>query len=245
MAELVLRNDIDGACFLTLNRPKVLNALNVDLFTELREHVGELEREGTDISCVVLRGAGRAFSAGHDLGDIKGGEKLPEPHFQANIIDRLSKLPQPVIGSIHGYCYTGALELALASDIIITTHSTKFGDTHSQWGLSPLWGMTQRLPRRIGLSKAKEMMFTSASYSGTEALAMGLADRCVDDDKLEEETALLVKAISTNSPHTNKINKEILLETDGMELEEGLDHELDTSPGMCEDGPARLAAFKK
>ena len=166
-------------------------------------------------------------------------------HFQAKIIERLSQLPQPVIASVHGYCYTGALELALAADLIITTPSTKFADTHSKWGLSPLWGMTQRLPRRVGLSKAKEMMFTSATYLGTEALAIGLADRCVPDDKLEEVTAALVTAISANSPHTNKINKEILCETDGMELEDGLDHELDNSPGLCTDGVERLAAFKK
>jgi enoyl-CoA hydratase/carnithine racemase len=245
MTELVLRSDIEGACFLTLNRPEVLNALNLELFAELRAHVEALERAGTDISCVVLRGAGRAFCSGHDLVDIKEGEKLPEPHYQARIIDRLSKLPQPLIASIHGYCFTGGLELALAADLIITTPSTKFGDTHSKWGLSPLWGMTQRLPRRVGMSKAKEMMFTSGSYSGTEALAMGLADRCVPDDKLEEETTALVSAISANSPHTNKINKEILIETDGMELEEGLDYELDTSPGLCVDGLDRLATFSK
>jgi enoyl-CoA hydratase len=245
MAELVLRNDIEGACFLTLNRPEVLNALNLDLFTELRSLTSDLERAGTDVNCVILRGAGRSFCAGHDLDDIKEGEKLPEPHYQARIIDRLSKLPQPVIASVHGYCYTGGLELALAADLIITTPSTKFGDTHSKWGLSPVWGMTQRLPRRVGMSKAKEMMFTSGSYTGTEALAMGLADRCVPDDKLEEATAALVGVISANSPHTNKINKEILAETDGMELEEGLDHELDVSPGLCADGPERLAQFKK
>ena len=81
--------------------------------------------------------------------------------------------------------------------------------------------------------------------AGFIALAMGLADRCVPEDKLEEATAALVREISANSPHTNKVTKEILAETDGMELEEGLDHELDASPGICADGPERLAQFKK
>lgn len=245
MAQLILREDVDHACFLTLNRPDVLNALNVELFMELRGHVTDLASSSTALRCVVLRGNGRAFSAGHDLRDIRKGEVLPEPHFQAKIIESITHLPQPVIAAVHGFCYTGALELALAADLIITTPSTKFADTHSQWGLSPLWGMTQRLPRRVGLAKAKEMMFTSATYSGEEAVRMGLAERCVPDDRFAEETRELVGSITKNSPYTNAIDKRLLRETDGMDLVTGLAHELKHSPGACEDMAERLSAFGK
>jgi len=128
-----------------------LNALNVALFQQLSRHVDALRDQVNEVACVVLRGAGKAFSAGHDLKDIQKGEHAPEPHYQARTIQALAELPLPVIASVGGHCYTGGLELALAADIMIAGRSAKFGDTHSKWGLSPLWGMTQRLPRRVGL----------------------------------------------------------------------------------------------
>jgi enoyl-CoA hydratase/carnithine racemase len=245
MSELVIREDVGGACYLTLNRPDVLNALNVPLFAALSKHAEAIAASGRELRCVVLRGAGRAFCAGHDLKDIKEGEQLPEPHYQARIIDRLADLPQPLVAMIHGHCYTGGLELALAADVIITSKSAKFADTHGKWGLSPVWGMTQRLPRRVGHSKAKEMMFTSRSYGGEQAAAMGLADLCVDDELLADATESLVADIVANSPHTNAVAKRILDATASMDLEHGLAYELDHSPGVCPDAAERLARFAK
>src|SRR3984885_579630 len=118
MSNLVVREDKDGLATLTLNRPEKLNALNVELFSQLDNHVNQLAKEERNIGAVVVRGAGRCFSAGHDLADIAAGEKLPRPNFQAGIIERLANLPQPVITAVHGHCYSGALELALAGDII-------------------------------------------------------------------------------------------------------------------------------
>ena len=150
MTDLVTRTDKDGLCTLTLNRPEKLNALNVPIFVQLRAHVDEIAALTETIGCVVLRGAGRAFSAGHDLKDIQAGERPPRPHFQAETVSCLANLPQPVIVAVHGHCYTGALELALAGDLLIASASARFADTHSRWGLTPLWGMSQRLPRRVG-----------------------------------------------------------------------------------------------
>ena len=160
MDELVIREDRDGATTLTLNRPEKLNALNVDLFRALDAQVERLERESETTGLVIVRGAGRCFSAGHDLGDIAAGERLPRPNFQAGIIERLAGLPQPVISAVHGHCYTGALELALAGDIVFASENARFADTHARWALTPVWGMSQRLPRRVGTYKAREMMFT-------------------------------------------------------------------------------------
>ena len=152
---LVLREDRGGAATLTLNRPEKLNALNVALFAELDEHIARLEAEPESVGLVIVRGAGRCFSAGHDLADISAGERLPRANFQAGIIERLANLPQPVITAVHGHCYTGALELALAGDLIIAAESAKFADTHAKWALTPVWGMSQRLPRRVGTYKAR------------------------------------------------------------------------------------------
>ena len=130
MSDLVTRTDEDGLCTLTLNRPDKLNALNVPMFVQLHAHVDEIAGQTETVGCVVLRGAGRAFSAGHDLKDIRAGEKPPHPHFQAETVTSLANLPQPVIVAVHGHCYTGALELALAGDLLIASASATCGEPH-------------------------------------------------------------------------------------------------------------------
>ena len=159
------------------------------------------------LGVVVLKGSGRCFSAGHDLKDIGEGENPPHPHFQSETIEHLANLPQTVITAVHSHCYTGALELALAGDIILAAESAKFADTHAKWALTPIWGMSQRLPRRIGLAKAKEMMLTTRTYSAREALSMGLANICVPDDGFEQEIEALAREILANSWFSNRANK--------------------------------------
>ena len=179
MIRTVLRDDRDGVAHLTLNRPDKLNALNMEVFQALEAYVKDVADR--PVRAVVLRGAGRCFSAGHDLRDIATGEKPPRANYQSHVIQMLADLPLPVISAVHGHCYTGALELALAGDIILAAESAKFGDTHAKWALTPVWGLSQRLPRRVGTYKAREMMFTCRTYSGRQALEMGLANDCVAD----------------------------------------------------------------
>lgn len=228
---------------LTLNRPDKLNALNVEMFVELRAHVDRLAQETDAIGLVVVRGAGKCFSAGHDLADIAKGERPPKPNFQADTIERLAILPQPVISAVHGHCYTGALELALAGDLIFAAESAKFADTHARWALTPAWGMSQRLPRRVGVAKAREMMLTCRTYSGAEALAMGLANYCVPDQAFDVELRALGETILGNSWFSHRANKRLLAETDGLPLAAGLAHEVYRSEGVGPDVRERIAAF--
>jgi len=239
---LVERSDRDGAATLTLNRPDKLNALNVALFAELDAHVADLERDD-GVGLVIVRGAGRCFSAGHDLSDIATGERLPRANFQAGIIERLANLPQPVISAVHGHCYTGALELALAGDIILAAESAKFADTHAKWALTPVWGMSQRLPRRVGTYKAREMMFTCRTYPGREAAAIGLANECVADDAFDARLAALAAEILANSWFSHRANKRLVIETDGLPLGQGLAHEVFRGRGRGPDMEARIAGF--
>src|SRR5260370_7600974 len=148
MAGLVLREDRDGLATLTLNRPEKLNSLNVEMFVELRAHVDQIANETDRIGLVVVRGAGKCFSAGHDLADIAKGERPPKPNFQSEAIERLANLPQPVISAVHGHCYTGALQLALAGDLIVASGSAKSPHTHPPYALTPLSRLTHRPPRR-------------------------------------------------------------------------------------------------
>jgi enoyl-CoA hydratase/carnithine racemase len=245
MDDLVIREDSDGAAALILNRPDKLNALNVDLFRALDAQVARLEGETESVGLVIVRGAGRCFSAGHDLGDIAAGERLPRPNFQAGIIERLANLPQPVISAVHGHCYTGALELALAGDIVFASANAKFADTHARWALTPVWGLSQRLPRRVGTYKAREMMFTCQTYSGEQAAAMGLANMCVPDDAFDAELATLAKTILANSWFSHRANKRLLVDTDGLTLKAGLAHEVFRGAGRGPDMEARIASFGK
>jgi enoyl-CoA hydratase/carnithine racemase len=243
MSDLVLRQDVDGAATLTLNRPDKLNALNVELFAALAAEVERIERQTDSVGVVVLRGAGRCFSAGHDLADIATGERLPAPHFQSKIIERLANLPQPVITAVHGHCYTGALELALAGDIIVAAESARFADTHAKWALTPVWGMSQRLPRRVGTYKAREMMFTCRTYAGRKAAEIGLANLCVPDAEFDAQIAALTAQILANSWFSHRANKRLLRETDGLALEAGLAHEVYYGEGRGPDMHDRIAGF--
>jgi enoyl-CoA hydratase/carnithine racemase len=245
MTSLVVREDKDGLATLTLNRPEKLNALNVELFSQLDNHVNQLAKEERNIGAVVVRGAGRCFSAGHDLADIAAGEKLPRPNFQAGIIERLANLPQVVISAVHGHCYTGALELALAGDIIFAAESAKFADTHAKWALTPVWGLSQRLPRRVGTYKAREMMFTCRTYGGREAAAMGLANICVADADFDAAIDDLIAQITANSSFSHAANKRLLMATDGMAQTAGLAHEIYRGEGRGPDMAQRIAAFTR
>lgn len=242
MADLVLREDVGGLCTLTLNRPDKMNALSVPLFGELDAHMSAVGADD-EVRCVVLRGAGRCFSTGNDMEGMTDREVAGPPDFQSHVVQRLARLPQPVIAAVHGHCYTGALELALAADLIVASRSARFGDTHARFSLVPIWGMTQRLPRRVGTYKAREMMFTCRAYSGDEALAMGLAASCVEDDAFDAAVAELAASILAQSPHSQRAIKRLLLETDGMPLDAGLAHEIYNSPGQGADMMDRVAAF--
>lgn len=243
MAQQVLRDDHEGCTTLTLNRPDALNALSPSMFVELRAHLDDLAAQADEIGVVILTGAGRSFSAGNDLKAIQAGETAPSPHFQAETIDAMEALPQPIIGAVHGHCYTGSLELALGCDLIVAGESAKFCDTHGKWGMSPTWGMGSRLPRRIGVQRAKEMMFSGRVVTGPEAEQIGLALECVPDDELMARVHALAAGFLANSWFTLRADKMLVngaLERPGAD---GPRWERANSPGRGPDMEQRLADF--
>jgi enoyl-CoA hydratase/carnithine racemase len=238
---LVLRSDRDGLVTLTLNRPDKLNALTPGSFAALRGHLDAIAADES-VRCVVLAGAGRSFCAGHDLSSIAGGERAPSRHFEPETVDALEQLPQPTIARIHGHCFTGGLELALACDLLIAAESTQLGDTHGQWGLVPVWGMSVRLPERVGRSTAKELMFTSRRIDGTTAASIGLVDRAVPDDELDAAVDALAAEILRNSPGTNRRVKRLLADHADPARTAALLHERARPYGVPEDMQTRLSA---
>jgi enoyl-CoA hydratase/carnithine racemase len=243
MNEVVERRDVGGVATLTLNRPEALNALSPQLFIALRAHVDAIAADTEGVGCVVLCGAGRSFSSGNDLRAIQAGETAPTPQFQAETLDAIEAMPQPVIAAVRGHCYTGALEVALVCDLLIASETAKFADTHGKWGMTPTWGMSQRLPRRVGLLNAKDMMFSGRVVDGAESVRLGLANECVADDALDARTAELAATIVANSWYTLRTDKQLVNEGQRYTLADGLAYERANSFGATPDTMKRLKEF--
>ncbi len=240
MSKPLVRFEREGAvATLTLDRPEKRNALNLALWQELAAHLATIESAGDAIGVVVLRGEGKVFSAGNDLSER--GAKAPERFYQAKTVTRLAELPQPVIVAVQGGCYTGGLELALAGDIIVVAESASFADTHGRFALVPGWGLSQRLPRRVGQRKAREMSFSGLPVDGVEAARIGLANHCVPDDALEAKVAELAQAIAGQSRHSVFAYKRLYREQADLPLAAGLAHEVFNSAGAGADFADRVA----
>ena len=236
--------DIDaGLATIKLNRPDALNALSPSLFVELREHVDAIAGNTEGVGCVILAGNGRSFSAGNDLKAIQAGERAPSAHFQAETLEAIENLPQPVIAAVQGHCYTGALELALACDLMIVGDSARLCDTHGKWAMSPTWGMSQRLPRRIGPVRAMEIMFSARVVSGSEAVELGIANRCVADEEVLPAATEMARGFLENSWFTLRADKFLVRGGQQLGLAEGLQWERQNSPGRGPDMEERLRNF--
>ena len=234
---------------ITLNRPASLNALTPLMIRELKN---ALKIISADNNCkvLILKGAGRAFSAGVDLkamneslvgGQFTSYEIIQEGNEIANI---LRTMPQPAIVQVHGHCYTGATELMMFFDLIVASEDAKIGDTHAKWGIMPTWGMTQRLPRLVGIMKAKELSFTCKPITGKEAERIGLVNRAVPLEELDKTVLELANEILQNSAQTIAALKHLYNEGIHTTLEEGLKIETDYKVQIT-DRTEFLRAFEK
>ena len=246
MSNLVLRENHHGAATLTLNRPEKYNALTKDLFEALEHHLDAVARETKTVGLVILRGAGGNFSSGYDMEEVLAYvHARAKPHFNSEVIEKVSKLPQPVISAVQGHCSTGALELALAADLIVASESARFSDAYARWGLTPIWGLSLRLPHRVGSAKASEMMFTCRTYSGTEAHDMHLANFCFPDEQFEAGLAQIASDILANSWYANQVSKQALMHIDGLSLRDSHALEMFKNEGLAPDAAQRVTRFFK
>ena len=186
-----------------LNRPDALNALSPELLDELSSAIGEVECD-EGIKALVLRGEGRAFSAGADLTYLSTAFEAPDRiGFILQKINgclfQLEELPVPVIAVVHGFALAGGLELMLACDLVLAAEDARIGDQHVNFGLIPGGGSTQRLPRRIGMQRAMDLLTTGRWLSGAEAADWGLVLRAVQGDKLDQELEGLLGSLRTKS----------------------------------------------
>ncbi len=216
--------EIPGVVRVTMNRPDALNALSTGLRQALVRAFRTLAADpATEV--VILTGAGRAFTAGLDLKEL-GGEAAGTAAGQAaedtDLGTALADFGKPIIGAINGYAITGGFELALMCDILICSTEASFADTHARVGVVPGWGLSQRLPRLIGLPRAKELSLTGNFLSAAQADAWGMVNRVVEPDALLDTARAMARDIVSTEPVTRQTVLRIMNEGWVSTLGEGL-----------------------
>ena len=226
MANDFIVTQLDGAVGIArLNRPDVLNALNIKLMDELIETLEKFD-DDPSIRCIVLTGNEKAFAAGADIKEMSEAS-LVDMYERNNLArwERIRRVRKPIIAAVSGYCLGGGCELAMLCDMIVAAESAKFGQPEINLGVIPGAGGTQRLSRTVGKYRAMELILTGRFISATEAFDMGLATRVVPTEVCLQEAIKLGKEIAERSPMAVRLGKEAVLKAFDSPLSEGLDFE--------------------
>ena len=218
----------DGIGTITVNRPEVMNALNVETVLELGRLVREIHRMD-EVGGVIVTGAGeKAFCAGADLSEFL---TAPSPviarqvRWERDVWGLFLGIPQPVIAALHGYVLGSGIEIALCCDIRIASEDVRFGLPEVGLGIIPAAGGTQTLPRAIGRSRALEMLLTNRWVEAEEALRIGLVNRVVPKKQLLESAEEIAGKIASHDPVAVRYAKQAVLRGLELPLNEGLDLE--------------------
>ena len=218
----------DGAGLVTINRPDVLNALNVATLSELHDAVDELAKH-SDVYGIILTGAGpKAFVAGADIEHLS--ELAPHAAYEfstlgGKALQRIESVGKPVIAAVNGFALGGGCELALACDFIIASTKARFGQPEVNLGLIPGFGGTQRLSRLIGKNLARYLVYTGDMVRADWALAKGLCNEVVEPEQLLERCFDIVKTIAKKGPLAVSYAKQVIQSGYDLPLEAALDLE--------------------
>jgi|TARA_B110000037_G_C16981645_1_gene449279 enoyl-CoA hydratase/carnithine racemase len=235
-------------CTISFNRTEALNAITPTMLEELNT-AATAASEDDSIRFVVLTGEGKSFSAGVDLKALgerelvngKVGDILDLP--ARRLTSTLSSMPKVTIARVNGFCFTGALELAISCDLLVVASNAKMGDTHAKFGLRPTWGLSQRLPELVGLAKARELSFTARMFSGEEAAQWGLATEAVALEDLDRRIDDLIAEMSANSSESFVAYKDLYAASSQLGLKAGLEFEAITDYRFSET-EERLKGFR-
>lgn len=232
MSELVTIERDGALAIVTLNRPQAMNALSADLRSQLAQAVDMLEADD-DIRVMIVTGAGeKAFTAGLDLKELGGNAGDAALTIASDDpVQSLGRFSGPIIGAINGVAITGGFELALACDVLIGTPNTRFADTHARVGILPGWGLSQKLTRALGPSRAKEVSLTGNFISAAQALEWGLINHIVEPDALLDKARTLAHDMLSCVPETLAAYKKLM--DDGYALNFGAGLELEDQVGRA------------
>ena len=215
----------EGVATITLNRPEALNAFSKDVVEEVLDALEDIKTDEA-VRVVVLTGAGeKAFSAGADIKAMAGmtALKARELSFMGEkICVGLENLEKPVIAAINGYALGGGLEVAMSCDLRIAAENAKMGQTEINIGLIPGWGGTQRLTRLVGMTKAKELVFTGRIIDAKTAEQIGIVNMVVPADKFREAVNQFAKDLASKAPVALKVAKALINKGSDIGLESAL-----------------------
>lgn len=218
----------EGIATITLNRPEALNALSTEVVEEILRAVEDV-RTDENIRVVVLTGAGeKAFSAGADIKAMVGMTALKARELSSmgeRLCVTLENLEKPVIAAINGYALGGGMEVAMACDLRIASENARMGQTEINIGLIPGWGGTQRLTRLVGMTKAKELVFTGRMIDARTAEQIGLLNMAVPADKFREIVHQLAFDLASKAPVALKVAKALITKGADMSLDAALELE--------------------
>ncbi len=219
----------EGVATLTLNRPEAMNAFSRELRDAIATTFRRLQAED-EVRVVVLTGAGRAFCAGWDLKELSSADATDTGEAAASDMqDAIAAFEGPIIGAVNGHAITGGFELALACDLLIASTEARFADTHARVGILPGWGLSQKLPRLIGIQRAKEISFTGNFIDAKTAEAWGLVNRVVPPEELVPVAQKLAADMATCVPRVLRRYKRLIDEGFGLPLTEALAYELEAA----------------
>ena len=219
---VLIVEESEGVATLTLNRPEAMNAFSRDLREAIAGTFRRLQAEGRT-RVVVLTGAGRAFCAGWDLKELSAPDATDTGETAASDMqDAIAACEAPIIGAVNGHAITGGFELALACDLLIASRAARFADTHARVGMLPGWGLSQKLPRLIGIQRAKEISFTGNFIDADTALAWGLVNRVVEPEALLPTCRQLALEMASCVPHVLRGYKRLIDEGFRLPLAEAL-----------------------
>ena len=246
--EHLLFEEKEGVATLTFNRPKSMNALNSALLKELSKLLDEVSAN-EDIRVLVLTGAGdKAFVAGADITELARCNPLTGKNFGVDgqgAINKLQSLPIPVIAAVNGYALGGGSEIALACDFIYAADTAMFGLPEITLGIIPGFGGTQRLPRLIGMNRAKEMIFTGKIITAAEAAGIGMVNKVCPAGTLREEVEKTAKAIASKGRVALRAAKETVNQGANVDVATGCKIEINAF-AVCmasEDAKEGTSAF--
>ena len=214
----------DHIALVTIDRPEALNALNSTVISELEQVVSDLEND-RDIRAMILTGAGRSFVAGADIGeqyplDLDGGRRWGQRG--SALLRRIEKLEIPTIAAVNGFALGGGCELAMSCDIILASEKAKFGQPEVGLGITPGFSGTQRLPRRVGIAKAKELIFSGKMIKADEAEKIGLVNAVYAPEVLLDGAMEMARSFTKNAPIAVKYAKACIERGIQMDMDDGI-----------------------
>jgi enoyl-CoA hydratase/carnithine racemase len=228
MYEHLLLENRERIAFITFNRPEVLNAFNSRLIQEGLDAL-QLCKEDREVRVLVFKGAGRAFTAGADIDEIKDNGPFQQMAYLRPLItffSRVENLGKPVIASVHGYALGGGTELTLACDMVIASEDATFGLPEIKLGVMPGAGASIRLTRWLGKAKAMEILMTGDSIGAKEACQLGLVNSVVPRAELEKATLTLAEKLTSRAPLALAAVKDTVNVGAEMDRDQGIEYGL-------------------